>query len=80
MKLLQFLNWWKEVDPMPEGVMAHEISDPELRKKIQQDYNRLHKITPTPDTHPENYDPLNPPPGWAYDPYYELWLEVNDPR
>lgn len=69
---------WSEIDPMPEGPMAHEISDKNLRQLITENYNKMYKPAKTPYTHPQNYDPLNPPKGWAFDPYYEIWIQLNE--
>jgi hypothetical protein len=80
------LNWFKKFqmfdkfDSMPEGIMAHEIRDQSLRSQIQHRYNELYRPEPTPFTHPQNFDPLTPPKGYAYDPYYECWIEVHDTR
>lgn len=71
---------WSEFDPIPDGPMAHQITDAKVRKLIQEKYDQLYKAEPTPYTHPENYDPFNPPAGWAYDPYYECWLETHETR
>jgi hypothetical protein len=77
MKLPKFFNW-NEFDPIQEGVMAHEIKDEKLRLEIADNYNKLYRPAMTPFTHPEKYDPLNPPKGWAYDPYYECWIQRDE--
>lgn len=61
-------------DPYHEGKYAHEYKDNVLREKISNEYKQRYMPDPTPITHPELYDPLNPPKGWAYDPYYECWI------
>ena len=61
-----------------EGVYAHQYKDEKTRQEIFQRYNIKYKPEPSPFTHPENYDPLNPPIGWAYDPYYEIWIKTNE--
>lgn len=33
---------------------------------------------PDPDTHPWLFDPCDPPRGWSYDPYYEMWIKQTD--
>ena len=43
--------------------------------QIQAEYHALHMPEPTPITHPEQYDPLAPPPGWAYDAWYAVWYK-----
>lgn len=83
MKILEWfskLPVFTEVDPMPEGIMAHELRDEALRQQVQHRYNELYRPEPTPLTHPEQFDPLDPPRGYAWDPYYECWLETHDPR
>ena len=67
-----------EYDCLIEGMYAHHYTDDSVRQKIAQDYKK--KFTPvvTPLTHPEQYDPLHPPEGWMYDPYYELWLNTDE--
>ena len=76
-KLPKLFNW-SEFEIIPEGIMAHEIKDESIRAKIVHSYNQRYKPKITPYTHPENYDPLKPPSGWAYDPYYECWIELNE--
>jgi hypothetical protein len=63
-------------DDLIEGMYAHNYTNEYVRQKIAQDYKK--KFTPvvSPLTNPEQYDPLNPPEGWIYDPYYELWIEL----
>jgi hypothetical protein len=63
-------------DDLIEGMYAHNYTNESIRQKIAQDYKK--KFTPvvSPLTNPEKYDPLNPPEGWMYDPYYELWIEL----
>lgn len=65
-------------DYLIEGMYAHNYTKESVRQMIAQDYKK--KFTPivTPLTHPEQYDPLNPPAGWMYDPYYELWLNTDE--
>lgn len=43
--------------------------------QIQAEYNALYRPEPTPITHPELYDPLRPPPGWAYDAWHAVWYK-----
>lgn len=82
MKITEFLKKLffsdDNYDRLVEGIYAHNYSDESVRQQIAQDYKK--KFTPviTPLTHPEQYDPLNPPQGWIYDPYYELWLKINE--
>ncbi len=74
-RLLKLFNW-STFDPIPEGPMAHEITDESIKTLIVENYNKRYRPEITPYTHPENFDPLNPPSGWAYDPYYECWIET----
>lgn len=67
---------WNEFDPIPEGIMAHQIKDESVRKDIAERYKKKYNPPANPCTHPEQYDPLNPPQGWAYDPYYECWINI----
>jgi len=60
-----------------EGVFAHNYRDPAVREEIQQQYRSRYKTVITPLTDPEKFDPLAPPKGWAYDPYYECWVEIS---
>ena len=80
MAFFNLFKWGNEFDPLIEGQMAHEIKDEKVRQMIQQNYNKLYRPEPTPFTHPQNFDPFNPPNGWAYDPYYEIWIETDEPR
>lgn len=71
---------WKiwTIESIPEGVMAHEITDGSLKEEIRKAYEARYRPPITPYTHPEKYDPFNPPKGWAYDPFYEIWIEINE--
>lgn len=66
---------WDAVDAIKEGPMAHEYRDNITRSLITENYNKRYKPPMTPWSHPEMYDPLNPPSGWSYDPYYEVWIK-----
>lgn len=64
-------------DPLIEGVWADEYN-PKDQDAIRQAYRkRWHPeyALPTPQSHPWLFDPCEPPQGWRYDPYYELWIE-----
>jgi len=68
-------------DSLVEGVYADQYSQPEVRARIKEQYlKRWHPEhqPKTPLSHPWLFDPLNPPQGWIYDPYYELWLNIKD--
>jgi hypothetical protein len=59
-----------------EHTWADEYVDEVLRSYIREEYNKRHSPAPTPASHPQNYDPLDPPNEWRYDPYYEIWINV----
>lgn len=63
-------------DDLQEGAWADQYTDPVLRQQIAQRYQQRWQPQPTPVTNPELFDPLEPPPGWRYDPYYEVWMEI----
>lgn len=65
-------------DPLIEGVYAHQYDNENIRQQIAQAYKEKYTPVVTPLTNPELYDPLKPPVNWAYDPYYELWLKINE--
>jgi len=58
-----------------EGWTADQYTCPELKNRITNRYKELHNKSESPFTHPEKYDPLNPPKGYKWDPYYEVWTE-----
>jgi hypothetical protein len=81
MLIRRLKQWWRQQDhnwsdPLVEGWYADYYTTPELRDRITRDYRARYCQGPTPFTHPENYDPLNPPRGYRYDPYYELWTKT----
>ena len=63
-------------DRVTEGVYADEYTDTQVREKIQQNYQQRWQTKITPATAPLKFDPLDPPRGWRYDPYYEIWIAV----
>lgn len=65
-------------DKLIEGKYAHEYKDTITRDEITVTYNKRYKPKPDPLSHPERFDPLNPPAGWAYDPYYEIWIRTDE--
>lgn len=78
-----FKWFWKwvdaqEFDPIIEGVYAHQYNNEVVRQRITQAYKAKYMPSITPLTNPELYDPMNPPEGWAWDPYYELWLKIDE--
>ena len=76
MKLLKriLLGDGLKYDQLIEGVYAHHYTNETVRQQITQAYKEKYTPVVTPLTNPELYDPMNPPEGWAYDPYYEIWL------
>lgn len=78
-KTLNVLFGQPKLDPLVEGPMAHEYTDPVAIQAIQTSYEeRFPAPVDTPWTHPWRFNPCNPPMGWAYDPYYEVWLKTTD--
>ena len=74
-KLFQINN-----DPLSEGIYAHDYSDI-VQKQIREDYTKRwgdQGPLSDPNTHPWLFDPCDPPQGWSYDPYYEIWIEINN--
>jgi len=61
-----------------ESTWADQYADELLRDYIRTEYKKRHSPAETPLTHPQNYDPCEPPNGWRYDPYYELWVKIKD--
>jgi hypothetical protein len=76
-----FKWFWKwidsrEYDPIIEGPMAHTYSDVLIRTRIMERYKTVYPLpVNTPLTHPWLFDPLDPPEGWAWDPFYEIWIK-----
>jgi len=71
-------------DDLVEGVMAHQYPEDDtggpraqIRKKYRQRWPKPNQ-NPTPETHPWMFDPCEPPTGWVYDPYYEIWIKLNE--
>ena len=60
---------------LSENLTAEQYQDPEIRQYILQRYQEIHRPKVTPLTEPLLFDPLNPPQGWLWDPYYELWYQ-----
>ena len=63
-------------DYLIEGVYAHQYDNEEIKNQIRNQYIKTHTPKVTPITDPLKFDPLNPPNGWVYDPYYEFWIEL----
>ena len=80
MLIRRLKRWWAHQDhnwgdPLVEGWYADQYTTLELRLRISQAYQQRYCQGPTPFTHPERYDPLTPPEGYRYDPYYEIWIK-----
>jgi hypothetical protein len=73
-KLKQWLGSLNKFDSYVEGLWADQYQDSRLRSRIQTEYQARYQQQTTPLTHPWLFDPLNPPQGWRYDPYYEMWI------
>lgn len=69
---------WNCFETIIEGTFAHDYTDASIRKEIKDAYDKKYRPAVTPLTHPENYDPFDPPRGWSYDPYYEFWIKTNE--
>jgi hypothetical protein len=61
-----------------EGMYADEYTDAATRLRISRSYYNKYNPVETPQTHPHLYDPLAPPIGWRYDPYFEVWLKTKE--
>lgn len=68
----------KVVYPILEGKYADSYTDPEAIKIIKENYTKRWVPDPNPYTHPALFDPLNPPNGWRYDPFYETWVKIDE--
>jgi len=73
--ILKFLDTCARYDDLIEGQWADQYTDFKHRDRISSEYQRRYCPRPTPITHPEQFDPLNPPSGYRYDPYYEIWCK-----
>jgi hypothetical protein len=63
------------VEPLVEGAWADQYSE-QQQDHIRQQYLARWRSVPTPESHPWLFDPCEPPVGWRYDPYYELWVKL----
>lgn len=80
MLIRKLKHWWATQDhgwqdPLIEGWQADQYQDPAIRDRIAREYRERYSQRETPQTHPWLYDPLAPPQGWHYDPYYEVWIK-----
>lgn len=75
----RFKKWFNNSDnSLVEGLYADDYRSADKRMLIAQLYRQRFPLpAETPQTHPWKYDPLNPPIGWRYDPYYECWVKVS---
>lgn len=71
-------NALKDPFPIIEGKWADSYTDPVVIELIQSQYKDRWNFKPTPYTHPCLFNPMNPPKGWKYDPFYEEWVKVNE--
>ena len=81
MLIRKLKRWWAAqdldwADPLIEGWYADQYRDPAIRERITREYQQRYHQGPTPLTHPEQFDPLQPPQGYRYDPYYEFWTKT----
>lgn len=67
---------YRYLDQLYEGLTADQYTDPAIREGITKRYVAMYTPVQNPYTNPELYDPLNPPDGWKYDPYYEVWIKL----
>jgi hypothetical protein len=79
--MIKLLKQWfanVEASPIIEGKFADEYKCPELKRVIQEKYDTLFSEEITPATHPTKFNPFEPPKGWRFDPYYEIWCKINE--
>jgi hypothetical protein len=56
--------------------MTNIVYTEQEKQHIRDSYRMRYPIpTETPQTHPWLYDPCEPPPGWSYDMYYDVWIK-----
>jgi hypothetical protein len=72
--ITNFFNF--KLPVITEGMLAHTYSNKQQRQYILDEYKKTYpEPTESPLSHPWKFDPLNPPDGWGYDPYYEIWVQ-----
>ena len=64
-----------EFDKLIEGVYADQYTNSDIQNYILSKYKKQHAFVKSPLTHPSEFDPINPPAGWRYDPYDEVWVQ-----
>jgi hypothetical protein len=71
-----FFKSIKRFDPLVDGMYADQYSNQQTKDYILLNYQeKFPRLEETPETHPWNFNPLNPPQYWRFDPYYELWIK-----
>lgn len=48
-------------------------------EQLRKDYYNIHvkhRVEKTPITHPELFDPSNPPEDWHYDEWHAFWYQI----
>jgi len=73
-----FLSISQPSYPIIEGKFADSYTDDETIQMIRQQYKEQWINEVTPYKHPELFDPIDPPANWRYDPYYEVWIKINE--
>jgi hypothetical protein len=63
---------------LTEGIYADQYTNSQLQQQIRDRYISVHTPKKNPLTNPLDYDPLAPPEGWRYDPFYEIWLNIEE--
>ena len=68
------------IDPIIEGPTADQYNE-QTQDQIRREY--FQRWEPpnqqiAPDSHPWLFDPCEPPAGWSYDPFYEMWVKLRD--
>ena len=71
-------NLWKRTDHyfLIEGKYADSYKEEKDVLEIKKRYHERWSPEPNPQTHPALYDPFDPPSGWRYDPFYEIWIKI----
>lgn len=59
----------------PQTGWADEITDPAHQRRLRERYYQRYRTSPDPASHPELFDPVDPPDGWRYDLAYEMWIK-----
>ena len=59
-----------------EGKYADSYTKESDKMEIKKRYKERWDPKPNPQTYPSMYDPFDPPTGWRYDPFYEVWTKI----